>query len=183
MALHSTPTILERALEALQEYDRIHGQAGPSAVLPFDQPPLIEKTFEPEPFIEPPEVPSVCRLCGAETYWWHRRDGGALCGKCHPAPFALASRETAQSEHPPMPDRVMLLSWELKLPPVTLSVFSVVNDTQRFVEGTLRQLDAALHGRCWGAGNRSVRDLCERLEQVGVRVEVVRGENDNLAGQ
>jgi hypothetical protein len=34
------------------------------------------------------------------------------------------------------------------------------------------ELDAALAGKCWLAGNRSVRELVERLEQVGIRVAV-----------
>lgn len=74
-----------------------------------------------------------------------------------------------------MPDGITLLSWEPKQPPVALSTYSVVNDTGEFIESTLRQLDAALRGRCWAAGNRSVRDLIERLEQAGLRVELDRG--------
>ena len=198
MALHSTPTILERALQALQEYERTHSQAGPSAVLPFDQPPLVEKPPSGVfPIIEPPlEAPNVCRLHGAEAYWWHRQDGGAVCGLCHPDPFALAAREAAQdcglrscghqvAGPPSMPAGVRLLAWEPKQPPVALSVFSVVNDTQKFILSTLQQLEAALRGNPWAAGNWTVRDLCERLEQVGVRIEVVektdRGEAVNMS--
>ena len=138
------------------------------------------------PIIEPPlEAPNVCRVHGAGAHWWHRQDGGALCGRCHPDPFALASRESAQSGPPPMPAGVRLLAWEPKQPPVALSVFSVVNDTQKFIVSTLQQLDAALRGNPWAAGNWTVRDLCERLEQVGVRIEVVektdRGEAVNMS--
>ena len=49
---------------------------------------------------------------------------------------------------------------------------SVVLDPLRFIETTLQQLEAALRGDVRAAGNWSVRDLCERLEQVGVKVDV-----------
>jgi hypothetical protein len=79
-----------------------------------------------------------------------------------------------QRDIPSMPSGVTLLAWKPKQPPVVLSVFSVVNDTQKFIVSTLQQLAAALRGDCWAAGNWSVRDLYERLEQVGVRVEVAK---------
>ena len=80
--------------------------------------------------------------------------------------------QATTNEPPSMPTGVRLLAWEPKQPPVALSVFSVVNDTQKFIVSTLQQLDAALRGNPWAAGNWTVRDLCERLEQVGVRIEV-----------
>jgi hypothetical protein len=55
-----------------------------------------------------------------------------------------------------------------------VTTFSVVTDPHKFIEGTLHQLEAALRGNVMAAGNWSVRDLCERLEQVGVRVDVVQ---------
>jgi len=79
-----------------------------------------------------------------------------------------------QRDIPSMPPGVTLVAWKPKQPPVVLSVFSVVNDTQKFIVSTLQQLAAALRGNCWAAGNWSVRDLCERLEQAGVRVEVAK---------
>jgi len=85
----------------------------------------------------------------------------------------MAAKETSQIGPLLMPEGVTLLVWRPKPPPVALSACSVVNDTQKFIVSTLRQLDAALHGFGWAAGNWSVRDLFERLEEVGVQVEVV----------
>jgi len=41
-----------------------------------------------------------------------------------------------------------------------------------FIQITLGQLEAAMAGQNWLAGNSSVRELVERLEQVGVKVSV-----------
>jgi hypothetical protein len=71
-----------------------------------------------------------------------------------------------------MPAGVRLLRWDLKPAPIEMSRLSVVLDPQKFVETTLRQLEAAIQGKPWAAGNWSVRDLCERLEQVGIQVHV-----------
>jgi len=59
------------------------------------------------------------------------------------------------------------------IPPVVITTWAVVNDVPLFIRTTLDQLRAAFRGDCWLAGNWSVRDLCERLEQVGVKVEVI----------
>jgi hypothetical protein len=71
-----------------------------------------------------------------------------------------------------MPAGVRLLRWDLKPPPVEINTISVVLDPQRFAETTLRQLEASIQRKPWAAGNWSVRDLVERLEQVGVQVNV-----------
>jgi len=71
-----------------------------------------------------------------------------------------------------MPAGVRLLRWALKPPPVEINTISVVLDPQKFAETTLRQLEVAIQGKPWAAGNWSVRDLVERLEQVGVHVRV-----------
>jgi hypothetical protein len=71
-----------------------------------------------------------------------------------------------------MPAGVRLLRWDLKPPPVEISRVSVVLEPQRFAETTLRQLEAAIQRKPWNAGNWSVRDLVERLEQVGIQVHV-----------
>jgi hypothetical protein len=71
-----------------------------------------------------------------------------------------------------MPAGVRLLRWDLKRPPVAISEISVITDPQRFAETTLRQLDTAIQGKPWAAGNWSLRDLVERLEQVGIQVRV-----------
>jgi hypothetical protein len=50
----------------------------------------------------------------------------------------------------------------------------IVTDVPRFVTMTLLELQAAMIGERWLAGNRSVRELIERLEECGVLVEVER---------
>jgi hypothetical protein len=47
-----------------------------------------------------------------------------------------------------------------------------VIDVDKFISSTLAQLQARLEGRDFLAGNWGQRDLIERLEQVGVEVEV-----------
>ena len=100
--------------------------------------------------------------------------------QCHMAPVLERLRANRgqlvdllrQRYRPAMPPGVRLVAWEPKTPPVALATCSVVNDTEKFIISTLRQLDAALRGRSWAADNWSVRDLCERLEQVGVLVQI-----------
>jgi hypothetical protein len=86
-------------------------------------------------------------------------------------------RVLLERDRPEMPDGVRLLRWDLKRPPVAISEISVITDPQRFAETTLRQLEAAIQRKPWNAGNWSTRDLCERLEQVGVHVRV-EGDHD-----
>jgi hypothetical protein len=90
-----------------------------------------------------------------------------------PDPFAVAVEEAKTSIPPNMPAGVRLLDWQPKAPPVELTSWSVVVDVALFVQTTLWQLDAALRGDHCGAGNLSARTLCERLEQAGVKVELV----------
>ena len=71
----------------------------------------------------------------------------------------------------PMPEGVRLVSWVLKRAPVAVTRVEIVTDVSRFVTATLLQLKAALAGERWLAGNRSVRELIERLEECGVVVE------------
>ena len=71
-----------------------------------------------------------------------------------------------------MPTGVRLLRWVPERPPVVIERWAVVNDVPQFIQTTLGQLQAAMAGKNWLAGNRSVRELVERLEQVGVKVEI-----------
>ncbi|MGA2687160.1 MAG: hypothetical protein ABSE85_03725 [Candidatus Korobacteraceae bacterium] len=73
---------------------------------------------------------------------------------------------------PPMPPGVRLVRWAPKQPPLVLQQCSVVIDVDKFISSTLAQLQARLEGRDFLAGNWGQRDLIERLEQVGVEVEV-----------
>ena len=87
---------------------------------------------------------------------------------------------------PKMPPGVRLISWQPKEPPVVIEHCSVVTDTRLFAIRTLEQLAAALQGQRWLAGNWSVRQLVDRLEQCGVVVEVkersIRGEPTKQQG-
>ena len=56
--------------------------------------------------------------------------------------------------------------------PIVLTRWSVVMDTQNFIKATLAQLEAALCNKNWLAGNWSVQELVDRLEQVGVQVRL-----------
>ena len=77
-----------------------------------------------------------------------------------------------QRDIPPMPSGVRLIHWSPKPPPVAIQRCSVVNDVHLFARTTLRQLEFAMAGNNWLAGNWSVRELVDRLEAVGVVVEL-----------
>lgn len=77
-----------------------------------------------------------------------------------------------REEIPAMPPGVRLVHWEPKPAPVVLTQWSVVTDVDRFIRVTLLELKAALAGKRWQSGHLSVRDLVDRLEQCGARVEV-----------
>jgi hypothetical protein len=131
--------------------DRIHYE------LPEDAAPMLD----------------VLRQCRDEVVRLLRgREGPQIRGKSHPDPYAVALEKTIQSGPPPMPKGVRLLQWAPQLPPVAIESWAVVNDVLQFIQTTLSQLQAAMDGRNWLAGNRSVRELVDRLEQVGVKVSV-----------
>jgi hypothetical protein len=73
---------------------------------------------------------------------------------------------------PEMPRGIRLVRWQLKEPPVILARCSVVNEVDKFARVTLKELGLALEGKNWLAGNWSVRELVNRLEQVGVIVKI-----------
>ena len=82
-------------------------------------------------------------------------------------------RERQLSLPPALPSGVRLVSWEPKTPPVAITRSSIVTNVPLFVEVTLRQLAQAVKGdKPFLAGNWSVRDLVDRLEQVGLKVQV-----------
>jgi len=90
---------------------------------------------------------------------------------------------TERQQGPTPPAGVRILIWDLPAPPIAISNFSVVNDPDKFACYTLEQLGHALAGRDRLAGNWSVRELVERLEQVGVTVEVEQNESRNAFGK
>jgi len=73
---------------------------------------------------------------------------------------------------PLMPPGVRLLRWEPKNPPIAIVHMGIVGNVHKFISATLLQLQARLEGKDFLAGNWSLRELIERLEQVGVAVEI-----------
>jgi len=71
------------------------------------------------------------------------------------------------AERPAMPAGVRLVSWNPKTAPVRLSECSTVTDVDLFIRATLAQLEAALEGRNWQAGNWGLCGLIDRLAAVG----------------
>ncbi len=75
---------------------------------------------------------------------------------------------------PPMPPGVRLLRWEPKNPPIAIVHMGIVGNVHKFVAATLLQLQACLEGKDFLAGNWSLRELVDRLEQVGIAVQIER---------
>lgn len=73
---------------------------------------------------------------------------------------------------PPMPKGVRLVRWEPKPVPIALTRVGIVTDVSKFVTMTLLELQAAMAGKRWQSGHWTARDLVDRLEQVGARVEI-----------
>jgi hypothetical protein len=73
---------------------------------------------------------------------------------------------------PAMPPGARLVRWEPKPAPVILTHYAVVTDVSRFISMTILELRAAIAGKRWQAGHRSVRELIDRLEECGVIVQM-----------
>ena len=71
-----------------------------------------------------------------------------------------------------LPSGVRLVAFERKPAPLAISRLSIVSNVPLFISTTLEQLRSAVEGKPWLAGNWSLRELIETLEQVGVTVEV-----------
>jgi hypothetical protein len=82
---------------------------------------------------------------------------------------------------PTMPPGVRLLKWEPKTPPVVIVRMGIVSNVDKFIDATLRQLRARLEGKDFLAGNWSLRELVDRLEQAGVVVTVERAQSSEIA--
>jgi hypothetical protein len=82
---------------------------------------------------------------------------------------------------PTMPPGVRLVRWHPKQPPLVLEQYSVVIDVEKFISSTLAQLRARLEGKDFAAGNWTLRELIERLEQAGVEVAVDRPRTATMA--
>ena len=76
------------------------------------------------------------------------------------------------STPPRMPPGVKLMKWKPKTPPIVIVRMGIVSDVDQFIAATLRQLQDRLEGKGFLAGNWSLRELVERLEQVGIAVEI-----------
>jgi hypothetical protein len=79
-----------------------------------------------------------------------------------------------QTQPAMIPRGARLVSWQLKEAPILLERAAVVIDVPKFVLHTLDQLQAALDGRNWLAGNWSQAELIDRLRQMGVVLELDR---------
>jgi hypothetical protein len=97
-------------------------------------------------------------------------------GEAHPSKPSEPPTNAMPLACPAMPEGIRLVCWDPKPAPIALTKVEIVNDVPRFVSVTLLELKAALSGKRSLAGNRSVRDLIERLEECGVLVEVERGD-------
>lgn len=130
----------------------------------------------PEEIIERIEaVGGLLALEGEQIYYELPTTAVTLLGDLQRHRIAVV--EVLRSRHlvPAMPQGVRLTRWDPKPPPIILTRWSVVLDTHGFIAATLLDLYAALAGKTWLAGNWSVRELIDRLEQVGVTVEVDMG--------
>jgi len=81
---------------------------------------------------------------------------------------------------PPMPPGIRLLNWKPKAPPIAIIQVGVVTDVNQFVAATLLQVRARLEGKNFLAGNWSLRELVDRLDQVGMEVMVEASESGGL---
>jgi hypothetical protein len=79
-----------------------------------------------------------------------------------------------------MPPGVRLLRWEPKTPPIAVVHMGIVGNIYKFAAATLLQLRARLDGKDYLAGNWSLRELVDRLEQVGVVVEIESTKSSGL---
>jgi hypothetical protein len=83
----------------------------------------------------------------------------------------LRSRE----EIPAIPPSLHLVSWNLKDPPVAIETCAVVIAPALFARSTLEQLRVALENpRRWVGW--TPQQLIDRLAQVGVEIEILKGE-------
>lgn len=76
------------------------------------------------------------------------------------------------AQRPAMPAGVRLLAYLPVAAPVRLSQAETVIDCGKFIQSTLRQVDARLHGKNWLAGNLPLSGLVERLAAVGCVIEL-----------
>ena len=118
-----------------------------------------------------------CYIQGSHATWrptpMARGSAGAATQTNSQQPW----RETNQTAHQSCQEVWTLLRWAPKRPPVAIETWAIVNDVPQFIRATLEQLRAAIAGENWLAGNRSVRHLVDRLEQVGVKKSRREGMN------
>jgi hypothetical protein len=73
---------------------------------------------------------------------------------------------------PSLPKGVSVIEWAPKQAPVVLTRFSVVVEVPMFIDASIQELELAVAGNEWLASNQGVREILERLEQVGVRLHL-----------
>ena len=78
----------------------------------------------------------------------------------------------ASASPPALPLGVRLVSYAPKKPPVGIESWSVVTDVEKFIQATLADLDARLNNPVAIHGGWSVWQMLDRLQQVGLTVEI-----------
>jgi hypothetical protein len=85
---------------------------------------------------------------------------------------ALIELLNKENSAPVMPAGVRLVRWAPKEPPIAIVRIGIVTDVHKFITATLLQLEARLEGKKFLAGNWSLTELVDRLDQVGVELEM-----------
>jgi hypothetical protein len=85
-----------------------------------------------------------------------------------------------REDPPPMPPGVRLLKWLPKSPPLAIVRMGIVSNVHEFIAATLLQLRARLECKDFLAGRGPLRELVDRLEQVGVEVCVESAQSSDL---
>ena len=76
-------------------------------------------------------------------------------------------------QHQGMLSGVRLKKWQPKRPPIAIVEVGIVTDVHRFIGVTFQQLNAQLAGKDDPRDAKwSLRQLTDRLEQVGVEIEL-----------
>lgn len=84
----------------------------------------------------------------------------------------VAAYIKARTKIPEMPKGIRLVRWEPRPAPIAVTRVEIVTDVPSFVRMTLLEMQNALINERWLAGNRSVRELIDRLEECGVAIEI-----------
>jgi len=82
----------------------------------------------------------------------------------------------ALRDRPPSLRGIRVVRWEPVDYPVQIDRWAAVTDARKFATSSLAQIEALMSGGTWQSGNWTLSQLLDRLETVGVTVEI---ENKN----